>query len=247
MKQGEIYKLGNHILACGDSTDPPLVARAAGKIKVRMILTDPPYGVAYATKDNQAFKKITSDWPEISQDQLQTEDQYAAFTAAWLKAATPILEHYNTLYVFNSDSMICALRDGFRRAGFYYSQMIIWIKNTVIVGRKDYLPQHEIIAYAWYGRHKMERSKAKSVLFYPKPHRSTIHPTQKPPGLLRKIIPNGTKAGEYVYDPFGGSGSTLVACEHLGRRCLIIEQSEVYCASIIARWEKLTGKQAVKL
>jgi len=247
MKHGETYKLGNHILVCGDSTDPQTIAAAVGDRKIRMILTDPPYGVSYATKDNQAFKKITSDWEEIKSDHTQSEEEYALFTEAWIKAVTPFLDKYNTVYVFNSDSMICALRDGFKRAGIYYSQMIIWLKNSVIVGRKDYRPQHEIIAYGWFGKHKMERSKAKSVLFYPKPHRSTIHPTQKPVGLIRKIIPNGAKIGEWIYDPFGGSGSTLIAAEHLGRKCVMIETEPSYCERIVERWEKLSCKKATKI
>ncbi len=125
--------------------------------------------------------------------------------------------------------------------------MIIWLKNTVVLGRKDYLPMFELIAYGWFGRHKMERSKAKSVIFHPKPSRSKLHPTQKPIGLLRKLIPNSTKIGEYVYDPFLGSGSTIIACEHLGRRCIGIDLDPAYVSTAIARFEKLTGKKAEKL
>ena len=135
----------------------------------------------------------------------------------------------------------------YKEAGYYYSQMIIWVKNTVVLGRKDYLPMHELIAYGWMGRHKMERSKAKSVLFHPKPARSKLHPTQKPIGLLRKLIPNSTKINEWIYDPFLGSGSTLIACEHLGRRCLGTEIDEQYCDIIIRRWEKLTNGTAEKI
>jgi DNA modification methylase len=92
----------------------------------------------------------------------------------------------------------------------------------------------------------MERRKAKSVMFYPKPHRSVLHPTMKPVGLLRQLILNSTKTGEIVYDPFLGSGSTLIACEHTGRRCIGIEMDKTHCNTIIARWEKLTNKKAKK-
>ena len=159
----------------------------------------------------------------------------------WLDAVKEKLDHYNTCYIFNSDLMFCALRDGLKRAGFYYSQMVIWVKNTVVIGRKDFLPMHELIAYGWYGRHKVERSKAKSVIFHPKPASSKLHPTMKPVGLLRKILPNSTKVGEWVYDPFGGSGSTLMACEHLKRKCIMVELDPLYVSIIIERWEKLTG------
>jgi DNA modification methylase len=103
---------------------------------------------------------------------------------------------------------------------------------------------HEVIAYGWMGRHKMVRGKAKSVIFHPKPARSKLHPTMKPPGLLRKLIPNSTNVGETIYDPFGGSGSTLIASEHLQRKCVMIELDEEYAKTIIKRWEKLTGEKA---
>jgi DNA modification methylase len=134
-----------------------------------------------------------------------------------------------------------------KAAGFYYSQGLIWVKNTSVLGRKDYLLMHELIAYGWFGRHKMERSKAKSVLVHPKPSASRLHPTQKPVGLIRKLIPNSTKINEYIYDPFLGSGSTLIACEHLGRRCIGIDLDPSYVATTIDRWEKLTSKKAEKL
>jgi site-specific DNA-methyltransferase (adenine-specific) len=143
--------------------------------------------------------------------------------------------------------MFPALRSGMKESGFYYSQMIVWLKNNVVMGRKDYLPMFELIAYGWFGRHKMERSKAKNVLFHPKPAKSKLHPTQKPVGLLRKLIPNSTKIGDCVYDPFLGSGSTAIACEHLGRRCIGIDIDPEYVATSIARLEKLIGEKAKKI
>ena len=114
------------------------------------------------------------------------------------------------------------------------------------IGRKDYHAQHELIAYGWYGKHKMERLRAKSIIAHPKPARSKLHPTQKPVGLLRKLIPNSVRFDEYVYDPFLGSGSTAVACEHLGRRCIGIELDPEYARTALARLEKLTGTSAQK-
>jgi DNA modification methylase len=134
-----------------------------------------------------------------------------------------------------------------KKVGVNFSQLLIWIKNHVVVGRKDYLPMHELIAYGWYGTHEFKRSKDKSVLYYPKPHSSPLHPTQKPVGLIRKIILNCTKTGDIVYDPFGGSGTTLIASEQTGRKCLMIEMDLEYCQTIITRFETLTGKQAKKL
>jgi len=248
IRQGTIYRLGRHILACGSATDADFIAKVLGNLEgggVRAIITDPPYGVDYVG-GKKDFAKLGAEGGarDIINDHIQTEESYLLFTKDWLEAVKPYLESYNACYIFNSDMMFRALRNGMEAAGFYYSQMLIWIKNTVVVGRKDYLPQHEIIAYGWFGRHKMERSKAKSIQFYPKPARSKIHPTMKPVGLLRNLLPNSTKTGEWVYDPFGGSGSTLIACEQLRRRCVMVELDPEYCRRIIKRWEKLTQKKA---
>lgn len=238
---GDIFKLGEHRLACGNSSNEMLVGELMGSAKVRMVLTDPPYGVAYV--ENKAHLSIAKD-KIIKNDENQTEEQYAEFTQSWIEPIKKHLDSYNTFYIFNSDMMMCALRKGMKLSGIYYSQMLIWIKNSIVLGRKDYLPQHEVIAYGWFGRHKLEGGKAKTLLFHPKPAKSKLHPTMKPVGLLRKFILNSVKVGEIVYDPFGGSGSTLIACEHAKRKCYMVELDTEYCDTIIARWEKLTGNKA---
>lgn len=243
--KGDIYQLGDHRLMCGDSTDASAVARLIGDEKIRMILTDPPYGVAYV--EGKADLATLGHAKVIENDQLQTEDEYRDFTARWLGAVKGKLATYNTLYCFNSDLMYLALRQGIEQAGWYYSQMLIWIKSSAVIGRKDYLPQHELCAYGWYGRHKTERSKGKSVMFHPKPARAKLHPTMKPVGLLRKLLLDATKIGDSVYDAFGGSGSTLIACAHTKRRCFMMEMDPVYVETIIARWEQLTGDKAKKI
>ena len=247
IKQGDIYKLSNHIVACGSSLDSAFVSKVVGDRKMRCILVDPPYGVAYVEGKKDLSKLGVDSDKAIIGDQLQSDDEYAVFTKTWLEAIIPHLESYNACYIFNGDMMFPALRAGMKQAGFYYSQMIVWVKNHVVLGRKDYLPQFELIAYGWKGRHKMERTKAKSIIFHPKPSKSKLHPTQKPVGLLRKLIPNSTKMGECIYDPFLGSGSTLIACEHLGRRCVGIDIDPEYVSTTIARWEKLTGIKAEKI
>lgn len=247
IEQGDIFAVGEHIIACGDSLDVAFVSRVVSDKKIRCILVDPPYAVSYV-EGKRDFNKLGVNTDKvIIGDQLQSDEEYARFTRAWLEAVKPHLEAYNAAYIFNSDLMYPALRVGMKEAGFYYSQGLIWIKNTVVLGRKDYLPMHELIAYGWCGKHKMERTKAKSVIFHPKPAASKLHPTQKPVGLLRKLIPNSTRLGDYVYDPFLGSGSTAVACEHLGRRCVGIEIDPAYAGIAIARMEKLTGLIARKL
>lgn len=244
MKTGEIYQLGNHKLLCGDCiTD---IERMMKGNKIRMILTDPPYGVAYVeNKDWLGMRGVDGNHKKkIENDQLQTDEEYTEFTRKWLEAIKPFMADYNTAHIFNSDLMMCSLREGMKQAGWKYSQMVIWIKNSIVLGRKDYNPQHEVIAYGWTGRHKFERSKSKSVLFYPKPNSSKLHPTMKPLGLLRKMILNTTKIDETIYDPFGGSGSTLMACENTHRKCYMVEMDPEYCEIIIKRWEKTTNKKS---
>lgn len=237
MKQGDIKQLGDHILICGSADDKELLKDIP---KIRMMLTDPPYGVGYVEgKFKKDGKSQISVDREIQNDQLQSEENYETFTRGWLRASKEHLESYNSAYIFNSDLMVRALRNAMEKEGWYYSQTLIWVKSQVVVGRKDYLPQHELIVYGWHGRHKMERSKGKSVMFHPKPSRSRIHPTMKPVGLLRKLILDATKIGDVVYDPFGGSGSTLVACEQTKRRCVMVEIDPFYCKKIVERYEKL--------
>lgn len=246
------YRLGDHIVIQGDATDVERLKAAIGERKIRAVVCDPPYAVGYVeNKDWMGMRGTESvhfkGHKKIKGDELQSEEQYAAFTERWLKAITPHLAPKNSFYIFNSDWMICALRQGMKLAGLYYSQLIIWVKNTIVLGRKDYNPQHELIAYGWYGKHEFVRGKAKSVLFCPKPTKAKLHPTMKPVELLRKLIANSTNIGDWVCDPFLGSGSTLIACEHLGRRCIGIEIEESYVETAKKRWEKLTGKKAEKI
>lgn len=244
---GDIFKVGDHIIACGDSLDRAFVSKVIGKHKVRAVVTDPPYGVAYV-ENKKGFLKLSADEDKaITNDHVQSEEEYEDFTRGYLGAVIPYLTEYNAVYIFNADPMFPSLRSGMKAAGFYYSQMIIWLKNQPVMSRKDYLSMYELVAYGWFGKHKMERSKARNVIYHPRPTKSKLHPTQKPVGLLRKIIPNSTKVGDVVYDPFLGSGSTAVACEHLGRTCIGIELDEAYVESAIKRLEKLTGEKAVKV
>lgn len=247
INKGDIFKIGDHIVGCGDATDKDFVNKVIGKNKIRAIISDPPYGVAYVENKKGFVELSVTDEKKIEGDHLQSESEYEDFTRKYLGPVIPYLEQNNAVYIFNSDLMFSALRSGMKQAGFYYSQMLIWIKNQPVMSRKDYLSQYELIAYGWFGKHKTERSKSKNVIFYPKPNKSKLHPTQKPVGLLRRIIPDNTKIGDTIYDPFLGSGSTAIASEHLGRKCVGIEIDEKYVQMIITRLEKLTGKKSVKL
>jgi DNA modification methylase len=242
MKPGQIYQLGQHRLAYGDGTDGQLVTKLIGDDQVRLILSDPPYGVAYVESKASLVKNMVHT--AIQNDQNQSAEQYTAFTKAWLDEVVPYLTKKNASYIFNSDKMLFALHDGMLAADVRFSQLLIWVKTQAVIGRLDYLPQHELIAYGWHGTHEFMHSKDKSVLTYPKPSKSKLHPTMKPVGLLRNLILNSSRVGDIVYDPFGGSGSTLLACEQTKRRCLMVEIDLRYCQTIIDRWQKLTGLEA---
>ncbi len=243
IKNDTIVCLGEHLLLCGDATKPEPISRLLSGKKVNLILTDPPYGVAYVESKKDFHQEIAKP-KKIIGDHLQSELEYTKFTRQWLELAKPYLKRKNALYIFNSDKMLFALREGLIQAGFKFAQLLVWAKTHAVVGRMDYLPQHELIAYGWYGVHKFHKSKDKTVLIYPKPNKSKSHPTMKPIGLLRRIILNSSKANDTIYDPFGGSGSTLLACEQTKRKCLMVEEDLEYCKTIIESWEKLTKQKA---
>jgi site-specific DNA-methyltransferase (adenine-specific) len=234
VNKGDIFKVGVHIIACGDSCDRDFVKKVIGINKVTSVLTDPPYGVAYV-ENKKDLVKIKSD-KIIENDHIQSEEEYEEFTRKWIGAVIPYLTEYNSFHIFNSDSMFLALRTAMQKSGIHFSQMLVWIKNQPVMGMKDYLSQFEVIAYGWFGKHKFQRSKAKSVINHPKPKKSGLHPTQKPVGLLRKLILDITKIGDIVYDPFLGSGTTLIACEKLHRICIGFEMDLEYGKFILDRW-----------
>lgn len=242
MKSGEIYQLGQHRLACGSSSDTDLINQLVGSDKVAMILTDPPYGVSYV-ESKRGIVKLATD-KVIANDNIADEPAYQAFTEAWLFVLKPYLARKNTIYIFNSDRMLLPTAQALKATGGKFAQLLVWAKTQAVIGRLDYLPQHELILYGWYGTHTFNKSKDKSVLTYPKPHRSKLHPTMKPVGLLRRLVLNSSKVGDVVFDGFVGSGSTLLACEQTNRRCLAVELDPEYCQTVIDRWQKLTGRKA---
>lgn len=235
----KVHKLGDHWIICGDCRNYKVVKEAVAGSRINLIVADPPYGVSYVeTKEGFGNIKIKK---AIKNDSFKNEDEYKAFTSDWLNAVKPYLASKNSAYIFNSDKMIFALKDAMEEAGFRLAQLLIWVKNQQVIGRRDYLAKHELIAYGWYGSHRFYKSKDKSVIFYPKPQSSPIHPTSKPVGLIRHLILNSTRIGDTVYDPFGGSGSTLVACEQTKRRCVMIEIDVDYIGKIIKRYKRLKG------
>jgi DNA modification methylase len=246
IKPGDRFRLGTHLLACGDATNPLFVNAVLGNSRISLVLTDPPYGVAYV-EGREGFLKSKTKHAAIKNDHLQSDSEYLVFTRRWIEAVKPFLTRKNALYVFNSDKMLFPLKLGMQEAGCHFAQLLVWVKTQAVVGRMDYLCQHELIAYGWIGRHEFRRSKDKSVLIYPKPSKSTLHPTMKPVGLLRQLVLNSSKIGDIIFDPFGGSGSTLIAAEQTKRQCITLELDPHYCAVIIERFRKVTGTEPEKL
>lgn len=245
IKPGNIFKLGSHYLACGDCRNKDLVAKVVGKLKIKAVITDPPYGVA-VTESQHGFKKSLKN-KAVLNDHLQSDEEYQTFTKDWLEVISPYFERKNALYIFNSDKMIFSLRQGMLDAGCKFAQLLIWVKTQAVIGRLDYAPQHELIAYGWHGTHEFLKSKDKSVIIYPKPNRSPFHPTTKPVGLIRRLILNSTRIGEVVFDGFLGSGTCLLACEQTKRICVGIELDPEYVQTTINRFEKLTNIKTIKL
>ncbi len=242
MKPGQIIQLGKHRLACGDASDIELVRHLVGDYKINVICLDPPYSVAVV--ESKQWLNPASQHKAIQNDGFMSDEAYQAFTEAWLNAIKPHLAPKNSIYIFNSDKMLLPTVQALKATGGKFAQLLIWAKTQAVVGRLDYLPQHELIIYGWFGAHKFHKSKDKSILVYPKPSVSKLHPTMKPVGLLRRLILNSSDIDDIIYDCFVGSGSTLFACEQTNRRCLAIELDPEYCQTVIERWQKLTGQKA---
>ena len=240
-KRGQIWRLGDHTLVCGDATDVSLVQEALKGKTINTIVTDPPYGISY-TESKKDFADLAKK-KDIQNDDITNEKDYVVFVKKFLAPAMPFLASKNNVYIFNCDKMLFAVKEALDSLGIHFSQLLIWVKNRAIIGRKDYLPQHELIIAGWYKTHKWRGCKDKSVFFYPKPNKSVMHPTTKPLQLIANLILNTTEIHDVVYDPFLGSGTALIACEKTHRACIGFEIDLEYCDLILGRWAKLTGKE----
>lgn len=239
IKQGMILQLGEHTLGCGSSIDTEFVKKVIDNNTIHSIQTDPPYGIAIA----KSSLNPTNHKP-LANDHLQSDKEYVQFTQSWLETVKPFLARKNSAVIFNSDKMIFALREAMIQSGFKFSQLLVWVKNQSTMARLDYLPAHELIAYGWFGTHKFYKAQDKSVLYAPKPHKSKYHPTMKPISLIRRLILNSTRVEDIVYDPFLGSGTTLLAAHQTLRKCIGIELEPEYCQVTLERWEQLSGLKA---
>jgi DNA modification methylase len=243
VKNGQIWQLGEHRLLVGSCTDQSLVSELLRNSQVNVIITDPPYGILYV--ESKAGIGEVSKNKVITNDNITNEAEYEKFSEDWLRPVLPYLSKKNSIYIFNCDKMLFALKKAMDNCGIYFSQLIVWIKNQATIARKDYAPQHELVLYGWYGTHAFRKAKDRSVIFFPKPHKSVLHPTMKPVNLVARLILNSTRVGDIVYDPFMGSGTTIVACQKTGRICYGSEIDIEYAMTSIARFEAMSKIEAV--
>ena len=269
-KQGDIYQLGNHRLMCGDSTSVTDVEKLMNGCKASLLVTDPPYNVNY----EGSAGKIMND----SMD----NDSFRQFLRDAFTTADVVMNDGAVFYIWHADSEGYNFRGACFDVGWKVRQCLIWVKNSLVLGRQDYQWKHEPCLYGWKnGTHfwnggRKERTtitdfdifelrdKSKeellkfieeyccdhedietSIIYEEKPSKNAEHPTMKPIKLLARSVKNSSKEGDNVLDLFGGSGSTLITCEQLNRKCFMMELDPKFIDVIIARWEKFTGQKAV--
>jgi DNA modification methylase len=237
---GEVYELGPHRVMCGDATDPGQVRGLLAGEQAELVWTDPPYGVGYVGRTASELT-IDNDDADGLPELLQV-----AFAAA-----DGVLAPSGRFYVASpAGPQGTVFRLAIRKVGWQLHQTLVWVKNSLVVGHCDYHYQHEDVLYGWKpgpgragrGRHKGSRwqggNDRASVFFVDRPARNAVHPTSKPVGLITAQLRNSTRRGDLVLDPFAGSGSTLIACELLGRRCRAIEIDPAYVDVIRRRYRE---------
>lgn len=248
---GDVWVLGNHRLMCGDSTSIDDLDKLLAKQLVDLVVTDPPYGVSYADKNRSlnAISPANRIQTPIKNDHLKGNDLEDFFLGAF-SAMFAAMKPGASFYVFapQGGEQMMMMMMMMQKAGLPVRHELIWIKNNHVLGRADYHYKHEPILYGWKegaghpwfgGRNKF------SIWNIDRPTQSKLHPTMKPVELLEIPINNSSKGSDIVLDLFGGSGSTMMACEKSGRNCRMMELDEKYCDVIITRWQDFTGQQAI--
>ena len=291
VKAGELWRMGGHVLLCGDSTDAEAVGLlmsampcAGGAASADLLLTDQPYNVALGQHDRPSEAKQLhrrTDGLVIANDSWSSDEGFVEFLRAALCSAMSAMRPGAAFYVWYASTQSANFLEAAKRAGMDVKQLLVWAKNTFALGRQDYQWRHELCLYGWKGgaahyftdsrkestvitddRSPNGMSKAElvefvndllaqkgatTVLEFDKPTRSELHPTMKPVSLFAYQIMNSTKRGETVLDVFGGSGTSVVACEQTGRHCACVELDPHYASVIVDRWESLTGGSAEKI
>lgn len=242
-KRGWIWQLGQHRLMCGDSTVPEDMRRLFDGSVARMCITDPPWNVAIGLDNNPVHRQREG----LINDNLSSDD-FKAFLDGFVRTVAPYLDGdmYCCLGASEWPRLDVAMRDN----GFHWSGTIIWVKDTFVMGRSNYHRRYEPIWYGWKSGKTSSFNGERNlddVWEFKRPRVSEEHPTMKPIELWGEAILNSSKPGDVIVDPFGGSGTAIIAAEQLGRKALSMELDPKYCDVIVKRWEALTGGKANKL
>lgn len=249
-KAGEIYQLGKHRLMCGDSTDPDMVAQLMGGEKADMLCTDPPYNVALGydlTDFDKEKRNKRKDGLVIANDDMD-ENEFIEFLVKAFVNARESIRAGAAFYIWHASNTEMDFMTALKEAGMKLRQVLIWNKSSFTFGRQDYQWKHEPCLYGWKdgaSHYFVDDHTQSTVLDEKRPTSSKEHPTMKPVKLMERLILNSTKPKESVLDLFGGSGTTLMACEELGRKCFMMEYDPHFVDVIINRWETATGQKAL--
>ena len=235
VQRGDIWTVGRHRLMCGDATSAEDVAAlmSGTKANLNLILTDPPYGVSFRSSSGLT----------IQNDSMKNEEFYNFLLSAF-QCMVEHLESGGAAYVFHADTEGLNFRRAFVDAGLHLAGCCIWVKDSLVLGRSDYQWQHEPVLYGFLqnGKHKWYSDRKQTTIWnFAKPKRNADHPTSKPLDLLSYPIGNSTQENAVVIDTFGGSGSTLMACEKMNRICCTMELDEKYASVILRRYVEDTG------
>lgn len=233
VERGDIWKVGRHTLMCGDATSKEDVDLLMGEKKANIILTDPPYGVSFKSSSGLT----------IQNDSIKDEEFYTFLLQAFSCMASH-LEQGGSGYIFHADTEGLHFRKAFIDAGFHLAGVCIWVKNALVLGRSDYQWQHEPVLYGFLknGKHSWYSDRKQTTIWnFDKPKRNENHPTSKPLDLLSYPIRNSSQENAILLDTFGGSGSTLMACEKTNRICYTMELDEKYASVILRRYVEDTG------
>lgn len=233
VERGDLWIVGRHRLLCGDATRTEDVERLMDGKKANLVVTDPPYGVSFKSSDGLT----------IQNDSMKDEEFYTFLLTAF-QCMAEHLENGGSAYVFHADTEGLNFRKAFIDVGFHLAGVCIWVKNSLVLGRSDYQWQHEPVLFGWKkgGKHSWYSDRRQTTIWnYDKPKRNKNHPTSKPLDLLGYPICNSSQENAIVLDTFGGSGSTLMACEQLNRICHMMELDEKYASVILRRYVEDTG------
>lgn len=241
-RPGDLWMLGDHRLLCGDATKKEHLERLVDGNAIDCLFTDPPYGVSYQSRGRKR-----EEWGAIKNDDLDAAS-LEQFLRTVFQNVAKVCREGATAYIFHGISMAgirVAFEHAFLAAGFRLSSTIVWIKPAASMGWSDYREQHEAMLYGWIGDgHRRIKDRTQTTVWRIDREYDYQHPTQKPVALISRALRNSTIRTDNILDPFVGSGSTLIACEQLGRRCFAMEIEPKYCDVVVQRWETYAGKKA---